>query len=248
MKKNQDLSFPKKINQKILPDTKADLDFAVNLYTKYVSDLKQVREKMKKLYSTKNVHAQQGDIEIELAYLYIREFKPKIIVEMSPNFGWSTLWLLSAIKDNGFGKLYSYDLVDYAKKNVPLSLGQNRWIFIQGDIKKNLHKLPQEIDYLFVDAAHSSEFAYWYIKNIFPNLRIGAHISVHDVFKPDPQGRLGEGRVVVNWLRQNNIRYFSPSPSNNSEIYDNIVRVKDTLGINQLIHRATFNSTVFFTL
>jgi len=56
------------------------------------------------------------DIEAEITYLLIRAFRPKTLVKISPLGGWSTSWILNAIRDNNYGTLYSYDLVDDSLK------------------------------------------------------------------------------------------------------------------------------------
>ena len=187
------------------------------------------------------------DIEAEITYLLIREFKPETIVEISPGGGWSTSWILNAIKDNGFGKLYSYDLVDDSTKTIPLDLSEGRWTFIKGDIKKNIDQLPQKIDYLFMDADHSADFAHWYIRNIFPKLRSGIPVSVHDVFlhTADPSGF--EGAVIIDWLKQRRIEYFTASPLKEKFVYNEIMSIKYKLNIGMSIHfLQNANSMIFF--
>jgi len=49
--------------------------------------------------------------------------------------------------------------------------------------------MPNSIDYLLMDADHSSVFAAWYVQNIFPKLRSGALVSIHDVFLDTKPGR-----------------------------------------------------------
>lgn len=185
---------------------------------------------------------QFDDIEAEITYLFIREFRPEKIVEISPCGGWSTSWILNALKDNKSGQLWSFDLIDDSTKVLPESL-KDRWHFIKGDIKENVNKLPKKIDYLFLDSEHSAEFAKWYIRRIFPLLQKRALVSVHDVFsrvKPSD-----EGRVVINWLRQRNIKYFTVSPAREIVNYNRIISKKKELGIDSLINRFTVNSSIF---
>ena len=193
------------------------------------------------------INPQLDDIEAEITYLLIREFKPNTVVEISPCGGWSTSWILHAIKDNGFGQLYSYDIVDYSKKLVPRELFENRWSFIKGDIKKNIDKLPQKINYLFIDSDHSADFAQWYIQNIFPYLLNGTPISIHDIYRVAPSfSSVDEASIITTWLKQKNIEYFTASPAKEKAVFHTIMSIKNKLNIKRQIHFHHFNSMIFF--
>jgi predicted O-methyltransferase YrrM len=261
-----------------------------DLYRKYKDDLRKVRKYQRRLYYEKGyskyekyllyrairyaikkigykfinrygpLHPQLCDIEAEITYLLIREFKPKNIVEISPCGGWSSSWILHAIRDNKFGKLYSYDLIDKCLKNVPKFLIKNNWEFIQGDIKRNLNKLPKKVDYLFMDSDHSSEFANWYIENIFPKLSNGTPINVHDVFTPEhilsetEKSKTNnffkdvESKVIINWLKKKNINYYTTSPLVFNDRYEKIITIKHELKLSKKIHLNITNSMIYFLL
>jgi len=253
-----------------------DINFIFSLYNKYLNDLKRARECQKKLYSEKGysrfeknfvyrvaryimkksgfyaqkkiiMQPQLDDVEAEITYLLIREFKPKTIVEISPCGGWSTSWILQAIKDNKLGKLYSYDLVDDSTKTIPPDLSKDKWFFIKGDIKENINKLPKKIDYLFMDSNHSADFAQWYIQKLFPKLKSGIPISVHDVFHTaDPSSSDSEASVIVDWLKQKRIGYFTASPIKAKTVYDEIMVLKNKLDIAKSIHFSQNNPMLFF--
>ncbi len=253
-----------------------NLDFILNLYKKYSSDLKEIRRYQRELLSKKgksrfekfilfrgirylsrklglsnsllmNINPQLDDLESEITYLLIREFKPKNIVEISPCGGWSTTWILNALKDNGFGRLYSYDLVDDSTKVIPKELSKGRWVFIKGDIKRNKKKLPANIDYLFIDAEHTKEFSKWYTKELFPLLRKDILVSVHDVFHTnDPSGKYTEGKVVIDWLKQKKINYFTSSREKENKIHNNILSLRRGLGFGEKIIQTEANSMIFF--
>lgn len=217
-----------------------NIDFIISLYEKYINDLKKVRGFQAKLYFQQGYYyeryfpyravryglrkvglieafdgglkPQLDDIEAEITYLLIRQYRPETVVKISPCGGWSTSWILHGIKDNGRGKLYSYDLIDDATKNVPPELSNGRWNFHLGDITKVLEKLPESIDYLFMDSDHGAEFANWYIQHIFPRVKKGCPVSVHDVYHAALPGSHGsEGEVIIEWLREQGIDYFTPS-------------------------------------
>ena len=255
---------------------KMNIDFVISLYEKYIDDLRKVRAFQKELYSQKGypwcekyalyravrllfkkarlakppqggMKPQLDDIEAEITYLLIREYRPQTVVEISPCGGWSTSWILQALKDNGCGKLYSFDLIDDATKNVPFELSDGRWNFYLGDITKAVDKLPMDIDYLFVDSDHSAEFANWYIQYIFSRVKKGCPVSVHDVYHTVLPGSHGsEGEVIIEWLREKGVDYFTPSQAKNPMDFRKLMEVKRRLGINKRIHWTQTNPMIFF--
>ena len=257
-------------------DREINIGFLISLYEKYFNDLRKVRAFQKELYSQKGylwcekhgwyravryvfrkagiIQPPQGgmkpqldDIEAEITYLLIREHRPETVVEISPCGGWSTAWILHAIKDNGIGTLYSYDLIDDATKNVPPELSNGRWEFNLGDITKALEKLPENIDYLFMDSDHSAEFANWYIQQVFPRVRKGNPVSVHDVYHTALPGSHGsEGEVIIEWLRDKGIDCSTASRAKNREGFQKLMAVKKLLGISKLIHWTQTNPMIFF--
>jgi predicted O-methyltransferase YrrM len=189
------------------------------------------------------------DVEAEVTYLLIRSARPERIVEISPSGGWSTLWMLSALRDNATGQLFSYDLVDDATINIPAALRAQRWTFVQGDVHQALPTLPRPIDYLFLDSDHSGGFAEWYIQNIFPLLGPNALISIDDVFRGprDRPKQFGEGRRVLRWLSDNGLTYLSFSPYSATTNYERAMRVKSELGMESRIHTSIVNPCIFFS-
>jgi predicted O-methyltransferase YrrM len=190
---------------------------------------------------------QLDDLEAEVTFLLLREFVPREVVEISPCGGWSSTWILSALRDNQQGRLTSFDLVDLSTKNVPAELAQGRWDFVQGDATRNLNRLPAKIDYLFIDSDHSAKFARWYIDELFSRLASGTPVSVHDVFHTaEPAGFDEEGGVLISWLEQRGIPYMTLSPKRAPDAAARVRSVKSELGLDARIHRADNNSMVFF--
>lgn len=185
---------------------------------------------------------QLDDIEAEATYLLVREFRPRTVVEIAPDGGWSTTWLLAALRDNGSGRLFSYDLFDHSTRTVPQELAKGRWTFAQGDVTSPLTVLPPRIDYLFLDCAHSADFARWYIRELFPRLAPGTPVSIHDIFPASP----GESRVVRRWLLEQGVDYFTTAPAAAPDVYDRLIRVKRQLGIDEPIHDSRRNPMVYF--
>jgi len=191
-----------------------DTNIIISLYDKYKDELLKIGMDIRLFLDEncrKGLNPQFSDIESEITYMFLRELVPENVVEFSPYHGYSTMWILNALKDNNSGTLFSFDLVDDSVRYVPDSL-KERWVFVKGDVKKNINRFPKKIDYLFIDSNHSKEFSQWYIKNIFPMVG-NIYISVHDVLKRHISGRLyyGEAVEMLKWLKQNNIQYFGAS-------------------------------------
>jgi len=255
-----------------------DLDFVLEQYRRFLPDLRRVREEQRRRYAERGdpklerfgaVRAlsavlralglpssprrrfkpQFDDIEAEITYLLVRAFRPATVVEIAPDRGWSTTWLLTALRDNGegAGHLYSYDVFDYSTRAVPRDLASGRWTFTLGDVTQPPDRLPATIDFLFLDAAHSAPFAQWYLSQLLPRLQPGAPVAIHDIFmSPDRVDRFGEARMVQDWLAQRGRPYFTASPAAAKGAHDRIEALKQELGIAAPIHSSLANPMVFF--
>src|SRR6478609_1544796 len=97
-----------------------DLAAVTDLYDRYAQPLRQAREGQRELLwqHRRQLRPKLDDIEAELTYLLLRELRPAAVVEIGTFHGWSTTWILRALRDNGGGHLHSYDLVDHAVRSV----------------------------------------------------------------------------------------------------------------------------------
>jgi len=239
-------------------------DYIIQLYRRYREDLRALRRQQRWFLLRKNnsllrrlrrmkirrylVVPMLDDLEAEITYMLIRERTPKIVIEMSPNTGWSTTWILSALRDNGQkGQLWSYDLHDASVKLVPPKLSENRWHFVLGDAKETLAKAP-DFDHLFVDSDHSEDFAKWYVRELFPRVRSGCIVSVHDVFHQATPSE--EGAVVLRWLEERGIPHWTVSPAVNPELTRLLLDERRKLGstFSNRIHVGTKESMLFFQM
>ena len=107
------------------------------MYEKYYSELMDLQQVQKSRYSKLNAH--YDDIECELLYMFVRESQPNHLIEFSPQFGWSTSWILEALNKNKNGKCISYDLhnTSVVKLNELKGLDLSRWEFIKGDVQSH---------------------------------------------------------------------------------------------------------------
>ena len=247
------------------------VESVAQLYRKYAPALWRVREQQKRLYATRGnlqlervaswlhvrallasvglapeyhrlLKPQFDDLEAESTYLLLRELRPQTVVEIGPDGGWSTSWLLAALRDNGRGQLYSYDRFDHSTRTVPRDLAAGRWTFSRGDVKQQLHGLPPRIDYLFIDCAHTEQFARWYVRELFPRLEPGTPIGIHDIFPERP----GESQVIREWLLSRGVTYFTASPQAAPAVHARLRDLKRELGIDELIHHSQKNPMIFF--
>ncbi|NEB05091.1 class I SAM-dependent methyltransferase [Streptomyces sp. SID13726] len=226
-----------------------DLDHVVQLYRSYATDLDRVREKQRALLAPPlSMKAQLDDLEAEITYLLLREARPETVVEIGTFHGWSTTWILQALKDNGTGHLYSYDIVDHVVRNVPESLSAGRWTFTQGDAKENLEKIPDTADLLFIDAAHSASFARWYLRHLMPRMRPGIPVCVHDVFHGRRPLPFTEGAVLLRWLAERGTAFFTASRAHAPENHRRLNDVKHSLALGLPLKESKDNPMVFFTL
>ena len=157
-----------------------------------------------------------------MLYLFIREYKPKKIIEMSPDRGWSSFIMINAIKDEKYNIEYfkSYDFkASIANEYVELfkNILNDKYHFIIGDAKKTL-TINENVDLFFIDSDHSYSFAKWYkqylkfAKYIFVD-DINPSIEYQDKFRTPTSGNEkqnmenvhngGEPYVIYDYLKEN---------------------------------------------
>lgn len=223
------------------------LERATQLYVKYQEPLRQARAEQGDLLNRQHgMRAQLDDIEAELTYLVLRDVEPDNVVEVGSLHGWSTTWQLRALRDNGRGRLHTFDLVDDARRRVPAELGAHRWRFVGGDVRQHLDLLPDTIDCLFVDAAHTARFARWYLAELVPRVSAGVPISVHDVFHHRRPWPFSEGAAVLDWLDRTGTTYFTAAPARDRRSYQQLITVRAELGLTGTVHSGRHNPMIYF--
>ena len=220
------------------------------LYLKYEEDLRAARSAQHRLLRDRrpSMKAKLDDIEAEITYLRLRERRPDAVVEIGSFDGWSTTWILRALRDNDHGTLHSYDVVDRAVRNVPPDLPGGRWVYTQGDVRTNLASIPAGAGYLFVDADHGARFARWYLANLIPIVPPGTPTSVHDVFHGRRPKPFSEGSVLLRWLTAHRVAHFTASPARDLSTFAALVAVKKVLDMDAQMHAGRDNPMVFFDL
>ncbi|MBX3462941.1 MAG: class I SAM-dependent methyltransferase [Planctomycetes bacterium] len=248
----------------------------LELYRRFADDLRSTKARLRKLYRSRCIPwrnrsllhklaaravqpfagavglqprmlAQSDDETCEILYLLLRAEQPERVLEISPFHGWSTCWILSALRDNGRGKLVSHDLIDAASKNVPPELADGRWQLVLGDARKEVAASGEPVDFLLMDSDHSAEFAHWYLDHVLPRVREGAVVCVDDVFhQADPAAFDGEGPVVLDWLQRRGIAYFTCSKAKNPSALNALYGQKVSLGLAERIHTSDKNPAILF--
>jgi Methyltransferase domain len=229
--------------------TSIDLGYVRELYREYASDLAMVGAAQRK-YAQEHqatMTPQLDDLEAEITYLLLRATKPAAVVELGTFHGWSTTWILSALRDNGFGHLHSFDLIDNVVRNVPAELAEGQWTFVRGNIKETVERVPPDTGYLFVDAAHTGRFARWYLDHLFPRVPAHSTVSVHDVYHFRTTLPLHEGRVVVRWLDGRGVPFFTPSRAKARANFDALNALRHELGLTP-VRGDGDNPMIFFTM
>ena len=227
--------------------TALDLALVTRLYAEHGPALAVARTEQRELLARdRSMRAQLDDVEAEATYLLLRHVRPASVVEIGTFHGWSTTWILRALRDNGAGRLRSVDLVDAALRHVPAGLAADRWTFTRGDARALGPHVAAGADYLFIDADHSARFARWYTAELLPALRPGTPVSVHDVFHRRFAVPFGEGRVVLRWLAARGTPYFTASRARAPRAHAELLAAKERAGVADPVRRGARNPMIFF--
>ncbi|MBC8090348.1 MAG: class I SAM-dependent methyltransferase [Pseudonocardia sp.] len=209
-----------------------DLDLVAALYRTHADDLARVVEQQRRFREAlPSVTPQLDDLEAEITYLLLRDTRPEQVMELGTFHGWSTTWILSALRDNGTGHLRSFDRIDHVVRTVPADLAAERWTFVHGPVQERLVDVPRDAGYLFVDAAHSGRFARWYLQHLFPLVPAGIPVSVHDVFHGRRARPFSEGAAVLRWLQARGVAWFTPSRKRAPSAFAELIALRTELGL-----------------
>ncbi|HEY0811761.1 MAG TPA: class I SAM-dependent methyltransferase [Pseudonocardia sp.] len=226
-----------------------DVLLACKLYRTFADDLRAVIEQQRAFLVANRgrMTPQLDDVEAELTYLALRDCRPDTVMELGTFHGWSTTWILSALRDNGAGHLHSFDRIDNAVRTVPAELAADRWTFVPGDIASTLGAVPDDVGYLFVDADHGRRFGRWYLANLFPLAAAGTPASVHDVFHGRRVRPWSEGAEVVRWLGARGVPWFTAARRHAPANLAALDEVRAELGLTGA-RGTTVNPMIFFRL
>src|SRR4051812_36088788 len=69
-------------------------------YREFAPDLRVAREEQRELLAQRPLRPRLDDLEAEIAYLTVRALRPRAVLELGGDRGWSTTWLLRALRDS----------------------------------------------------------------------------------------------------------------------------------------------------
>ena len=180
----------------------------LDLFRDFKDELERLREVRR--YRHLLGPGEYDDFEGAILYVMTRSYQPKIIFECSPGYGYSSLYILSALEANGFGRLISFEN-SHARvmqaQTMTSSLGYDSIVeFIEGDARAEVPKMMKKCapDLLFIDCDHSYEFGKWYTESLLPDLKVDTVIQIHDIQAFDSE----EEKAVLEFLRRSERRYL----------------------------------------
>ncbi len=132
--------------------------------------------------------------EGKFLYLLSRAMKATRILEIGTSFGYSTIWLASAAKEEN-GKVISVDILPEkivrAEENLKITRLEDNVELILGDAREVLNKITDPLDIVFLDADKRDYIDF--IKLSLKKLRMGGVIlsdnvlDCPDIHKDDPE-------------------------------------------------------------
>lgn len=160
---------------------------------------KKIIDLFKKHWSSVNIYdvneliSEDGGIsafEAVLLYILVLDREPRFTIEFSPNKGYSTFAISSALRIlNKPATFATFEIsekcVNYTKERLLKHDLSNYCEVIHGDaiveIEKYLKINNKHVDLCFIDSDHGKEFAQKYINRLFPLFSRGSLIAVHDI-------------------------------------------------------------------
>ena len=125
-------------------------------------------------------------------YSFIRDFKPKTCLQIGCWEGGTTCIIMAALLKNELPFRFEASelLADKAYNTIRHVMEKcGKTPGMMSDITCNLKHVPEEIDFLFHDTDHDLETTKWVVDNIFPRLKDGALVILHDWAVQDIKGK-----------------------------------------------------------
>ena len=112
------------------------------------------------------------------------------VVEIGTSHGYSAIWLCLALRGTG-GKLTTFEIdaerAALARKNFKRAGVENLVTLVEGDAHKEIARLKEPIDLLFLDA--DKEGYLDYLEKLLPLVRAGGLIVAHNMSAPQVDPR-----------------------------------------------------------
>ena len=170
------------------------------LYSKFEPELAALAEKMVEVTADidrRRLSAGCADFDGEMLYMLIREQRPRLIYELSPNAGHSTAYMLAAIEQNGFGHVKGFELdaalggntLETIRRTAGAVGSFDRYQLVLGDatqtVPKELEKDGEGPDFILLDSLHEDHFARFYFDILLSRFR--ATVMIQDIVHYDPR-------------------------------------------------------------
>lgn len=174
-------------------------EFLHDLYRTYQQDL----ESLTVLDDARAFGGAYHKEERRILYMMVRHVAPELIVEFSPKHGLTTAHMALALEHNGHGRILSFEWghrhVRRAYQNLKRHGLSHRVEFILGDVRVELPRALERragaaghgLEFVFIDSDHGDEFARWYLGALFPYVRGGGLVHIHDILTDPLAPRAG---------------------------------------------------------
>ena len=117
--------------------------------------------------------------EAMLLYGMVRALRPVTVFEIGAAYGYSTLHLATACRDNGLGRVYSTEPHDW-RRTVAREWVNRAGLADWADVEREYTQLDHMINLAFIDAVHTAEAVAKYLLFLAPRLAVNATIVAHD--------------------------------------------------------------------
>lgn len=113
---------------------------------------------------------------------YLKAVPGATVFEFAAGHGITTCIVLKAIHDFGrTAKLITSELRPGLHEPLLSALPNEMFSLIRGDLRKHLEEVPDRIDFLIIDADHTSECAEWYVEALMSRVAGGGMCFLHDM-------------------------------------------------------------------
>lgn len=132
-------------------------------------------------------------ISSKYLYAFMRDFKPNNVIEFGTSWGGSGKVIVDALsKNNQPFKYTGFEIVPEMKQNaeeqiIPIKPDS---VKIYDDVMQNLDKIPDGIDFAFIDPNWDVIITKWWLNNLLPKLKDGALVQIHDWSVREVDGQL----------------------------------------------------------
>jgi predicted O-methyltransferase YrrM len=134
----------------------------------------------------------------DLLYILVRAERPSTVVEFGTSYGISTIYLATAVADNGTGHVVSTELsavkVVAARANLTEARVADRVTILHGDAMSTLHDIPAPVDFVLLDGW--KDLCLPVLRSLESRLAVGALIVADDINLPYALRRRAMCRTV----------------------------------------------------